>query len=386
MKYLYLFNPENDMALANFTPYYKTTSEIIRMADELSFLPAWYATEGSIIKIAAKQRLELFRLQCQQVGIIPNVEWTTDYLSMPYRVWGWNPALLYSLRQAGVAEDFLLTDEEMAKLRYLSSRQRCKEVLTYFDHLPYVCGMSQACGSLEDVRSFIEVRGETVLKAPWSGSGRGLVHVTPNHWSSSVEGWITRIIRTQGAVIAEPYYNKVIDFAMEFSAAPEISFAGYSLFETDMHGNYKGNLLLSNEDIEKRLVRYIPQKLLHEVCNRLIEALSVLLKKDYCGYLGVDMMICKEEESFLIYPCVEINLRMNMGIASRIIYDRYVHPYSQGYYAVEHYSEKGAAMQFHKEMTACHPLDIENGFIRHGYLSLTPVLDDSHYQVYILID
>ena len=37
---IYLFNPENDMALANFTPYYKAPSEIIRMANDLSVLPA----------------------------------------------------------------------------------------------------------------------------------------------------------------------------------------------------------------------------------------------------------------------------------------------------------------------------------------------------------
>lgn len=36
---IYLFNPENDMALANFTPYYKAPSEIIRMANDLSVLP-----------------------------------------------------------------------------------------------------------------------------------------------------------------------------------------------------------------------------------------------------------------------------------------------------------------------------------------------------------
>lgn len=35
---IYLFNPENDMALANFTPYYKAPSEIIRMANDLSYL------------------------------------------------------------------------------------------------------------------------------------------------------------------------------------------------------------------------------------------------------------------------------------------------------------------------------------------------------------
>ena len=39
-KTVFLFNPENDMALANFTPYYKVPAEIQRMAADLSVLPA----------------------------------------------------------------------------------------------------------------------------------------------------------------------------------------------------------------------------------------------------------------------------------------------------------------------------------------------------------
>lgn len=43
---LYLFNPEHDMALANFTPYYQPPQEIVRMGEELSYLPLWYACPG----------------------------------------------------------------------------------------------------------------------------------------------------------------------------------------------------------------------------------------------------------------------------------------------------------------------------------------------------
>lgn len=43
MKTLYLFNPENDMALASASPYYMAPSNIKKMAADLSALPAWYA-------------------------------------------------------------------------------------------------------------------------------------------------------------------------------------------------------------------------------------------------------------------------------------------------------------------------------------------------------
>lgn len=56
-KTVFLFNPENDMALANFTPYYKVPAEIQRMAADLSVLPAWYAPAGSIVKLPSIGRM-----------------------------------------------------------------------------------------------------------------------------------------------------------------------------------------------------------------------------------------------------------------------------------------------------------------------------------------
>lgn len=143
--------------------------------------------------------------------------------------------------------------------------------------------------------------------------------------------------------MAEPIYDKVVDFAMEFYAEKQngVRFAGYSLFETDTHGNYKLNLLLSNTEIENRLAAYVSREILHEVRSCLLSALQRLLKDDYEGYLGVDMMICRLTEEFVVHPCVEINLRMNMGVVSRLFFDRYVSPSSSGQYVVEHYAAEG---------------------------------------------
>lgn len=56
--------------------------------------------------------------------------------------------------------------------------------------------------------------------------------------------------------------------------------------------------------------------------------MSVSLGTEYAGYLGVDMMICRFAllPEFRIHPCVEINLRMNMGLVSRMLYDRMYDP------------------------------------------------------------
>ena len=40
-------------------------------------------------------------------------------------------------------------------------------------------------------------------------------------------------------------------------------------------------------------------------------------------------------------PCVEINLRMNMGVVARLIYDNYVCDGVQGRYVIEYYAKPG---------------------------------------------
>lgn len=87
-KEIYLFNPENDMALANFTSYYKAPTEIVHMANDLSVLPAWYAPKNSMIKIDSLLRISLLNKQSPAPGLIPKVEWTDSWKNLPYRPWG----------------------------------------------------------------------------------------------------------------------------------------------------------------------------------------------------------------------------------------------------------------------------------------------------------
>lgn len=195
-----------------------------------------------------------------------------------------------------------------------------------------------------------------------------------------------RIVSSQGGVVGEPFYQKVKDFAMEFYVSDRsVSFAGYSLFEADARGIYKENRLASDDVIEKELAGYVSLSLLHELQKKLLQELPRLLQDNYQGYLGVDMMVVRTSEGYAVHPCVEINLRMNMGVVSRLFFDRYVCEEMEGRYVIEYYANKGKACLFHEEMKARYPLVVENGRIRSGYLSLTPVFEDTNYQIYILL-
>ena len=63
---IYLFNPDYDMAMANFTPYYKAPAEIVRMAADFSVLPVWFAEPGCGIKVDQLERVELLARQLSE--------------------------------------------------------------------------------------------------------------------------------------------------------------------------------------------------------------------------------------------------------------------------------------------------------------------------------
>lgn len=388
-KQLYIFNPWHDMALANFTPYFKVSSEILRMSCDLCFLPVWYAPDDAYIRIYDTDTAETFISQVSEFRRLEKSRFVENGFACDIVPWGWSPSLVHMLVKDGVDSSFLPNHETLDKIRSLSGRQRCVDVLSELSVVESTCGKAFCCYSMEEVKNYLQIYGKLILKSPWSGSGRGLCRVSPDVWSKNIEGWISRILRTQGCVMAEPIYNKVCDFAMEFYSSPRgsVSFAGYSLFETDAFGNYKQNLLLSDDEIETRLLSYnIPFDTLREVRRRLIDIFNNMIAGAYTGYFGVDMMLCFQDEEMLLHPCVEINMRMNMGVVSRIICDRYLSPSSYGYFVTEHYNSDGEALLSHRKMLSEQPLVLDSdGRIKSGYLTLTPVLSSTRYQAYVIV-
>ena len=383
MKTLYLFNPENDMALASASPYYMVPSNIKKMSADLSALPAWYAPVGSDVLLADERQKEWMEKESRfslQMG------WSVG-LSLYYikvYPWGWNPALIRSLKDADIAQEAMLTDEQMEKVRQLSSRQTAVDLLPRL-RMEQTLGESFAFTSFEKLLAFLEKDEELLLKSPWSGSGKGIQKVKGG-LEAPVYGWAKRVISTQGSIVVEPFYQKVVDFAMEFySDGERVSFVGYSLFEADCRGIYKENVLASDQAIETRLASYVPLEVLWEIRKRCEEELGLLMSGAYVGYLGVDMMICEEDGMYKVHPCVEVNLRMNMGVVSHLLYDNYVCQGAEGRYVIEYFPKNGEALRFHEAMKEEYPLEMENGRIKRGYLSLTPVFDDTSYQIFIKI-
>ena len=279
MKKLYLFNPENDMALASGSPYYMAPASAKKMASDLGTLPAWYTEAGSRVLVTDVRQVEWLQ---KSMEFSLDVEGVTEVPPegaelMP---WGWSPALLHRM------EGRVKPKVDIAAVRTLSSRQTAVELLPLLQ-MEGTMGESVWLTSVDEVCAFAGQYEKVLLKAPWSGSGKGIQPVCGMP-DDNLKGWTRRIIASQGGVVGEPFYNKVKDFAFEFKVSDEgVEPVGYSLFEADARGIYKENRLASDEVIEAELSVYVPKENLQKLWMRLQTELQLLLGEAYRGYLGV---------------------------------------------------------------------------------------------------
>ncbi|HBQ56302.1 MAG TPA: hypothetical protein DD786_04030 [Porphyromonadaceae bacterium] len=386
---MHLFNPENDLALANFGINYTPPASAVKIADDLAILPVWYAPEGAkVIAATAQNEQFLSRLKdffALEVSLIPfsGISLFPKEKIIP---WGWNPALRKKLLDAGAMEESLPSMEELKQLRSDSGRKNAIHILNELRaENNAFCGESYFFSAVDDVLHFLHSRnGDHVLKMPNSGSGKGLSWIKGKITDKQTD-WCRRVIHEQGGLIAEPVLNKIRDFAMEFCLSDnKAEFIGYSLFQSTSSGAYMGNFLMPQTDIEERLGEYTGPELLPQLRKSLAEKLCRQYPS-HSGCLGVDMMVCKTNRGYQIQPCVEINLRMNMGIVAYILYDRFVKPGSTGKFTVDFFKKTGGALTFQQKMSTDFPLIVENGKIISGFLALTPVSEQTQYLAYVFV-
>jgi hypothetical protein len=386
---MYLFNPDNDLALANFSANYTPPAAAAKMAEELALLPVWYARGASVIA-EGEENLSFLQNIKNILPVASSLIPYSDIRLHPQHVvvpWGWNPSLRKRLLSHGVAEEILPTPEDLKRLRHNSGRQHAVRMLRELQALePAFCGESHYFTALEEFLAYLSsFPGDKLLKMPLSGSGKGLIRILGAITDKQAD-WCRRVIREQGGVVAEPILNKVEDFAMEFYLDRGVSrFTGYSMFRSAGSGAYLGNELLSDRRIEEKLSAYIPVVLLEWLRQTLSEKLATLFPL-YTGYAGVDMMICDTGEGYSVQPCVEINMRMTMGMVARCFHDQFMKADGHGRFVVDYCKQREDALSLHHKMERENRLVVENEKVSSGYLPLTPVTAQTHYTAYVVVD
>lgn len=259
-------------------------------------------------------------------------------------VWGWDSAVRQKLLRSGVPEEELPTSEYLSLVRELSHRRLALKMEA---SLPRIDGLwslgSREIRSLDELRSYMADHSEAIVKAPWSGSGKGLFNIRDGKLLDVSYGWCARTIAKQGSLIAQERADTVCDFAMLFSASPEgISYEGLSLFRNE--GNaYRSNLLAGDGYIGAKLEGYVGRQLLDRTRDFVGGFLERELGGRYLGKLGVDMLVCRTPDGgYALAPCVEINLRNTMGLVAHRLYERKAGRLKEGEYEMCVVSAAGA--------------------------------------------
>ena len=312
----FIFNPEHDLCLADGGCSFIPPVSAVEFARKCSWIERYmgdgFVLEGSGI-----------------TSVVP---------------WGWNRCLKNKLLKEGYPAELLPSDVELEFIREVSRRETAMELLEYLHK-----GISMlhsgdsasavspdyriAARSLEEMEEFLQQWRRVVLKAPLSGSGKGVRFVTDALMDTD-RGWCRRTLQRQGAVIVERRMEVVQEFAMLFEVTGStrsenagVKFRGYSMFYAS-NGAYRGNLLVSNEYIEQKLCGYIPKELLEQTRLGIMDFLEEKLLGRYTGFVGVDQFVAKASDGsfptnsrYIYNPAMELNLRMTMGLVARNIYD-----------------------------------------------------------------
>lgn len=328
---LHIFNPEHDLALASNLRQFTAPHAGRQLRSDLSFIPALWADEGDLVLV---DDIDNARDKVRHLGgdLVDKVEFITkvqlahfiktEFLDGVYP-WGWDLSLKGELEHIGIPEIALPGDAILNKVRALSSRQWAAE------HLQSGVRFVQ---SVAEVKSLVREWGKAVIKAPWSSSGRGVRFVSADEFREgsdypSFERWVGNIIYRQGGVTVEPYYNKVMDFGMEFEMVDgKVLYRGLSLFDT-IKNAYSGNVLCPEDKKVEMVARYVSPERLLQIRQHVIDVMEPALKGIYSGPFGVDMMIYAKEQNlpasdgassdvqddFGVNECIEVNLRRTMG-------------------------------------------------------------------------
>lgn len=295
-----LFYPSHDIALGNGVKHFNPPFAALRLQEDLAALSAMWQNDGN------------------------GSEMPTP--------WGWDyDTRAYLNKEYGIKMEDLPSDIDLSSLRDLSSRKttiyiidRLKQRYPEFNHVQTPLFIDNE----EKLKNYVESQKDFVLKTPWSSSGRGLSisNIVPK---KTILQHGAATIRKMGGIVAEPWYDKIQDFAMLFYVGKKnVKFIGYSLFENNEAGTYRSGKLMSNEMIEAALPQSseTAKKALLELLNEIFT--PFFNKKWEVGYVGIDMMIAKEDNSandistYFIHPCVEMNLRCTMGVVARQYFDK----------------------------------------------------------------
>ena len=401
MSRIHYFNPGHETAVLLGTQNYTAPTNVRKMQKDLALLPVWYAEEDDFVYLEDSKATPPFFAHLPKdlhPAPIPVTKAmlakNAPYLSpMDAAPWGLSPHSLHLFEQlrdkAKVRLSVPTWKEDYFRLTGRQTAAECLEkIQALLPDLPIPVA-PRFCTQLREVeRYMILCNAPFVLKTPYSSSGRGLLWVEKRKPDTKTKNWIEGAFNKQGMISIESGLDKVQDFAMEFysDGNGNIRYEGLSVFGAEKKGAYSGNVLGDQTYLESFFVENFGDKF-QQLKEAVGEAIRQIYGNIYTGYLGVDMLVYrrKTDNGFAIHPCIEVNMRYTMGMVALRISQKYLAPTARGDMSITYESKPGEAYERHCFMKKAYPLEMKDGKIKEGYISLCPVTKETKYRAYILV-
>ena len=299
-----IFNPEHDLCLAKGRAHYMPPRSAVDFARRGASLMSLLYPDALCTSLYDLPAINSQPKVNDRSGVNAQLS-TLNFQLSTLIPWGWNLVLKQDLLDRGVPETLLPTDPQIAAIRRLQHRATL---------LP----LQPDSQAIYDLRQLSAFNGSfCVLKAPWSGAGRGLRWVSGGLTPHDI-AWAEKVIREQECVIVQPRYEVADDFALLYRIeGGTVHFVGYSLFQTSK-GVYRGNLLLSDEGIRQRVGLDARKK------AQIEHWIEETLLGHYEGPLGVDLFRTVDGDIHVS----ELNLRHTMGFVAHAFLR--LHPEAEG--------------------------------------------------------
>lgn len=326
---VHIFNPETDYALGCTGRNYNPPASVVRLRKSMAFFPATYAQPGDAILILdsfskeeltqathydliLSRNLQIINLEDLNKMGISSCGIKQDGLEI--QPWGWNHSLRNLLLRNGIPSCLLKSEADIENIRSLAHRRTTIPFLKEISRLlpDMDIHFPNEFSNMEEALRFAENNPGAYFKMPWSSSGRGVI-CSIGMSTPKLTEWLRGAIARQGSVMGEFGYDRRADFATEWICRNgKTKFLGLSWFDTSNNGKYLGNQYISQEEIRQR-IKETSNLFSDSLLLAQQETIESLISPQYEGPLGIDMLADKQGN---INPCVEINLRMTMGMAT----------------------------------------------------------------------
>jgi hypothetical protein len=405
---VYLFNPTNELAIANGDPNYMPPIRLLQFERDLGTMPMFFAKKTDIVlvhKVPSKSFLTLWQKAGKKLPAFMKEDEALSDLAFCQQPkgflcpWGWGPSIHRRLNplKESCSDEFKSSPiaQWTESLREVYSRKTAAGVLTEVlrtagenDWLLPLDESPVLCSQLEEITRLQSKWGRLVVKSPWSASGRGIQMLGANEFNQSSRQVISGFLKRQGYVMVEPWLNNVANLSLQFysEAKGEVVYRGLSSFTTDAAGRYQGNYIREltpglSADEKSFLTDYVPvvRQLLQSVLSESI------FSHMYHGWLGVDLLLYRDAGNKLrLHPCLEINSRYNMGALTLELREM-ISPESDGRWEIT-FDKSGRFSQDIEAQMSRFPVKVTDGKIAEGILPMVPPSEDAQFGVWLNVE